>query len=66
MVYWEGYLYLVVYALNRLQGALDCLLDLTLGYRTKTGWKRDRKRATQEYEKSAQMVRDSTPVEVSW
>ncbi len=56
MVYWEGYLYLVVYALNRVQDLLDCLLDLTLGYRTKTGWKRDRSRSGQEYERSAQLV----------
>ncbi len=56
MVYWEGYLYLVVWALNRLQSFLDFWLNLVSGYKTKTGSRSDRNRATREYDKAAQMV----------
>ncbi len=57
-IFWQRFLVLLVAALNRWQSALDLLLDLTLGYRTRTGWRRDRNRAAREYEKSAQIVSD--------
>ncbi len=56
MAYWEACLFLVVHALKRLQAALDLLLDLTLGYRTRDGWRADREEAERSYEKSAQIV----------
>ncbi len=60
MVYWEGYLYLVVYFVNRVQDVLDFLLNLVLGYKTRSGWSNERKTAETKYEKSAQMVNGKT------
>jgi len=44
------------FCLNLLQRILDTLLDLTVGYTTRNGWKEDRRLAKENYDKSAQLV----------
>ncbi len=53
-----------VWAVWALKWAQECLvdpvLDLALGYRTASGWGRERRRAGKEYEGSAQLVMKTT------
>ena len=52
-----GYSYFVVRFFLFLQSVFDILLDLTVGYSTKEGWRKERERSKQDYEASAQLVR---------
>jgi len=48
--------YYIGQALYFLQCVIDLLLDVTFGYTTRYGWRKERKEALKDFEKSAQVV----------
>jgi len=54
---WLGKLPLYLgFFLTTLQFVVDSLLDLTVGYTTRGGWRKEREDAKTKFEKSAQLV----------